>query len=203
MSLFVIQIIIVSIILISPSTSLLLQKQQHVDFKNVIKLNNEVKLINKYENITLQCPTTTSGNDESDEIKQEKHVYLIKWFKNDESLKLFNKNKIRVVNNNYLIIKNFNVYDIGLYKCQIINGNGIVKTFNVTLKVNLTNKEINELLFNYDASIGNEEDDEEENDDDFIGSSIDTNPNAYDYYMRGGGKFNLFDYYVFWIIFII
>ena len=171
------------IIIALASAAETVKKQQ-----NIFLLNNEIKLINKNENITLKCP------DDDEIIKNNKlnkklqqQDYLIKWFKNEENLKLFNKNnKIRVINNNYLLIKNFNVYDIGLYKCLIINGNGISKTFNITLKVNLTNKEINELLFNYDASIVKDGDDDEE----YMTDDVAANSNSYDYYsMRGAGMF--------------
>jgi hypothetical protein len=176
-------------ILLSSSSSVLV-KQSTI----LIKLNNEVKLVNKYDNITLVCPVDTN------EVKMtggDRPTQLIKWFKNDENLKLFNKNKIRVINNNCLSIRNFNVYDIGLYKCQIINGNGAIQVHNVTLRVNLTSKEINELLFNYDASADKDEMSDEDEDDEV--DYIDNNLNTYDYYSRGGGKFFfLFLFNLYW-----
>jgi hypothetical protein len=140
----------------------------------IMQLNNDMKLINKNDNITLKCPIL------NEIVNSRRQDSLIKWFKNDENIKLFNNNKNKIVNNNYLVIKKFNVYDIGLYKCQIINGNGLSKIYNITLKINLTNIEINDLLFNYDSNNNNN------NNDDTIGYES----NGYDYDMRGGGKFN-------------
>ena len=80
MNLMILIIIIIQH-LTSSSSALVVVKQA----QNIIKLNNEVKLINKYDNVTLKCPI--EGDDGDGERRQP--TQLIKWFKNDENLKLF------------------------------------------------------------------------------------------------------------------
>lgn len=145
------------------------QQQQHYE---LIELNtmNTVKYVNKSKFIQLECPKKLL--EASNNIKQSN--YIIKWFKNNEKLKLFNKNKHKLIDNT-LVIKSFNIYDIGVYKCLLITGNGINKLFNVTLKLaeiegqnNNNNNNINNGDYNDDFA--NEDDD-------------DTN---YDYNQNGG-----------------